>query len=66
MCPAVGKFFKEKIGMESMSLITKLFGTHSERELKRIQPLVDKVLSYDEAMQALSDDELRAKTKEYQ
>ena len=48
-----------------MSLITKLFGTHSERELKRIQPLVDKVLSYDEAMQALSDDELRAKTKEY-
>ena len=65
MCPAIGKFFKEKIGMESMSLITKLFGTHSERELKRIQPLVDKVLSYDEAMQALSDDELRAKTKEY-
>ena len=48
-----------------MSLITKIFGTHSERELKRIQPLVDKVLSYDEAMQALSDDELRAKTKEY-
>ena len=48
-----------------MSLITKFFGTHSERELKRIQPLVDKVLSYDEAMQALSDDELRAKTKEY-
>ena len=48
-----------------MSLITKLFGTHSERELKRIQPLVDKVLSYDEAMQALSDDELRGKTKEY-
>ena len=48
-----------------MSLITKIFGTHSERELKRIQPLVNKVLSYDEAMQALSDDELRAKTKEY-
>ena len=57
------QFFE--IGMEYMSLITKIFGTHSERELKRIQPLVDKVLSYDEAMQKLSDDELRAKTKEY-
>ena len=48
-----------------MSLLTKIFGTHSERELKRIQPIVDKVLSYDEAMQALSDEELRAKTKEF-
>ena len=48
-----------------MSVFTKIFGTHSERELKRIQPIVDKVLSYDEAMQALSDEALKAKTKEF-
>ena len=48
-----------------MGLITKMFGTHSERELKRIYPIVDKVESYRDAMMALSDEELRAKTKEY-
>lgn len=48
-----------------MSTITKIFGTHSERELKRIYPLVDKVESYKEAMGALSDEKLRGKTKEY-
>ena len=48
-----------------MSAFTKLFGTHSERELKRIYPLVDKVESYRDAMGALSDEELRDKTKEY-
>ena len=44
-----------------MSAITKIFGTHSERELKRIYPLVDKVESYREAMGALSDEELKNK-----
>ena len=48
-----------------MSAITKIFGTHSERKLKRIYPLVDKVESYREAMGALSDEELKNKTKEY-
>ena len=48
-----------------MSAITKIFATHSERELKRIYPLVDKVESYREAMGALSDEELKNKTKEY-
>ena len=48
-----------------MSTFTKLFGTHSERELKRIYPIVDKVESYRDQMTALSDDELKAKTKEY-
>ena len=48
-----------------MSAFIKLFGTHSERELKRIYPLVDKVESYRDAMGALSDEELRDKTKEY-
>ena len=48
-----------------MSALTKIFGTHSERELKRIYPIADKVESYRDAMQALSDEELRNKTKEY-
>ena len=48
-----------------MSLMTKIFGTHSERELKRIMPLVDKVESYRDSMQALSDDELKDKTREF-
>ena len=48
-----------------MSALTKIFGTHSDRELKRITPLVDKVESYRDGMQALSDEELRGKTKEY-
>ena len=48
-----------------MSALTKIFGTHSERELKRIYPIVDKVESYKDAMAALSDEELKGKTKEY-
>ncbi len=48
-----------------MSAFTKLFGTHSERELKRIKPTVDKILSYRDAMGALTDEQLRDKTKEY-
>ena len=48
-----------------MKIIDKLFGTHSERELKRIAPLVDKIESLRPAMQALRDEELRGKTKEF-
>ncbi len=48
-----------------MSIIDKIFGTHSQRELKRIAPIVDKIESYKEAMGALSDEELRAKTTEF-
>ena len=47
------------------NLIDKIFGTHSERELKRIKPIVDKIESYRDTMMALSDEELRAKTTEY-
>ena len=46
-------------------IVDKVFGTHSERELKRIMPLVDKIESLRPQMQALSDEQLRAKTKEY-
>lgn len=46
-----------------MNALKKIFGTHSERELKRIRPLVDKVESYHEDMQKLSDEELTARSK---
>ncbi|MCQ2537325.1 MAG: preprotein translocase subunit SecA [Lachnospiraceae bacterium] len=45
--------------------MAKLFGTHSDRELKKIEPIADKVMAYDEEMQKLSDDELRAKTAKF-
>ncbi|HJD27669.1 MAG TPA: preprotein translocase subunit SecA [Candidatus Blautia avicola] len=48
-----------------MNVIEKMFGTHSERELKRIRSTVDKIESLRPQMQALSDDELRGKTREY-
>jgi len=48
-----------------MNLFSKVFGTHSERELKRIMPLVDKVEALRPDMQALSDEQLRAKTPEF-
>jgi len=45
-----------------MGLFTKLFGTPSQREIKKIQPLVDKILSLEEEYKALSEDELKGKT----
>ncbi|MDD6325121.1 MAG: preprotein translocase subunit SecA [Lachnospiraceae bacterium] len=48
-----------------MKFVEKFFGTHSQRELKMITPIVDKVESLRPQMQALSDEELRAKTQEY-
>ena len=48
-----------------MNLIEKVFGTHSEKELKKIYPIVDKIEALDETMQGLSDTELKAKTTEF-
>ena len=48
-----------------MSIIEKIFGTHSERELKSVYAIADKIESLRPQMQALSDEELRGKTKEY-
>ena len=45
-----------------MGLITKLFGTRSEKEIKKIQPLVDKILALEPEYSALSEEELRGKT----
>ena len=46
-----------------MKLIEKVFGTHSERELKRITSLLDKIEALRPTMQALSDEELRGRRK---
>ena len=48
-----------------MGLLQKLFGTHSENELKRIYPIVDRIEALEPEMQKLSDAELRDKTREY-
>ena len=48
-----------------MGIIQKLFGTHSEHELKRIYPIVDKIEALRPSMQALTDEQLRAKTDEF-
>ncbi len=48
-----------------MGLLQAIFGNYSEKELKRIKPLQEKVLSYDEEYRALSDEQLREKTNEF-
>ena len=48
-----------------MSIFTKLFGTHSQNELKRIYPIADRIEAMDAEMQQLSDEELRNKTQEF-
>ncbi|SHF39132.1 preprotein translocase subunit SecA [Caloramator proteoclasticus] len=48
-----------------MGILEKIFGTYSDREIKRIMPLVEKIESLDEQMSKLSDDELRGKTFEF-
>ena len=48
-----------------MGLMEMIFGDLNVKEVKKIEKIVDKVESYDEQMQQLSDDELRAKTQEF-
>ena len=48
-----------------MGLITKLFGTRSQRELKKIQPMVDAILALEPEYKALSEEELKGKTEEF-
>ncbi|MCD8348359.1 MAG: preprotein translocase subunit SecA [Lachnospiraceae bacterium] len=49
----------------AFNFIKKVFGTHSEHELKRIEPLVDKIEALRPSMMELSDEQLQAKTQEY-
>ena len=48
-----------------MNVFSKVFGTHSQREVKRIMPLVEKTEALRPEMQKLTDEELRDKTREY-
>ena len=48
-----------------MGLITKIFGTRSQRELKKIQPTVDKILALEKEYSALSEEALKGKTAEF-
>ena len=48
-----------------MGLFTKIFGTRSQRELKKIQPIVDKILGMEAEYAALSEDALKSKTNEF-
>ena len=48
-----------------MGLFTKLFGTRSQREIKKIQPTVDKILAMEDEYKALSEEALRSKTAEF-
>ncbi|MBQ1244050.1 MAG: preprotein translocase subunit SecA, partial [Clostridia bacterium] len=48
-----------------MGFLKKLFGDYSSKEIKRIRPKVDKVLSYEDAYSKLTDSELKAKTNEF-
>ena len=51
--------------MDEMSVFEKIFGTYSDREIKRVVPIAKKVMSYDESYSALTDAQLRAKTDEF-
>ena len=48
-----------------MSFLNKIFKSYSEKEVKRVMPLVDQINGLEESMTKLSDEELRAKTKEF-
>lgn len=48
-----------------MNIITKIFGTHSERELKLVYPIVDKIEALEPEFEKLTDDELKSKTPEF-
>lgn len=48
-----------------MGLLKAIFGNYSEKEIKRIRPILDKVLSYEEEYRALSDEQLHDKTDEF-
>ena len=49
-----------------MGVMELVFGDLNKKEVKKLEKIADKVEAYDEAMQALTDDELRAKTREFQ
>ncbi len=57
--------FSIEKGCIMKKFLEKIFGSYSEKEVKRLEPTVDKILSLENAMAGLSDGELRAKTSEF-
>lgn len=50
---------------ERMGLLSKVVGTHSEREVKRVLPIVDKIEKLEPDYEKLSDEQLKDKTREF-
>lgn len=50
---------------DKMGLLAKIFGTSDQREIKKINPIIDSIMNLDSEMSSLSDDELKAKTGEF-
>ena len=48
-----------------MGILNKIIGTHSEREVKRVLPIIDQIDAKEPEISALSDEELKAKTQEF-
>ncbi|MBD5588558.1 preprotein translocase subunit SecA [Clostridium botulinum] len=48
-----------------MGILNKIFGTYSERELRRVNPIVNKIEALDEKMQSLKDEDFKLKTEEF-
>src|SRR5699024_5038681 len=60
-----GFLLSRKRSVSIMGLITKIFGTYSDRELKQIYPIVDKIEALEPEYKALTDQQLTAKTAEF-
>lgn len=57
--------YRQGVNRQIMGIIEKIFGTHSEHELKRIYPIIDRIESLEPEMEALTDEALRHKTEEF-
>ena len=50
---------------DNMGIFSKIFGNYSEKEVKRVMPLIEKINSLEDEISKLSDHELRGKTEEF-
>ena len=63
-CNGLARIYMRRMGAD-MNVVQKVFGTHSEREIKRIEGLVNRIESLRDSMMALGDEQLRDKTGEF-
>ena len=56
--------YKNRLTMALVDIIKKVFGTKSERDMKQVKPILEKVLAAYESIDKLSNDELRAKAED--